>query len=381
VNSPKENRNMALNSSMAEALRLTRSGNLMEATAMIQAALGAGDSVFTPPTGKAVGGLIDLLPDQGVWRAGASPEPRREATPSGVDSVDARARFEEQVYRGSEGSMSYRLYRPAQATAGMPLVVMLHGCTQSPEDFARGTGMNRLADEFGFLVAYPQQSQSANLQKCWNWFKPGDQQRDRGEPALLAGITRDVMATHDVDPSRVYVAGLSAGGAAAAIMAAEYPDIYAAVGIHSGLACGVARDLPSALAAMKRGGAAGTTRAKGRFVPVITFHGDRDATVHEVNSREIIAAASAAAGVPLDIRIQEGRSKSGRPFTQRSSVGPEGTVLIEQWTIGGSGHAWSGGDPAGSYTDPSGPEASREMVRFFLEQKRPSSSCGDSAPA
>ena len=267
--------------------------------------------------------------------------------------------------------MSYMLYRPANAAAGMPLVVMLHGCTQSPEDFARGTGMNSLADELGFLVAYPRQSQSANPQKCWNWFKPGDQQRDRGEPALLAGIARQVIAENRADPERVYVAGLSAGGAAAAIMAAEYPDVFAAVGIHSGLACGAARDLPSAMMAMQRGGgAAGAAQAGRRFVPVITFHGDRDATVHEVNSREIVAAASAAAGVPLQVRVEQGRSPSGRSFTRELSVAPDGKVVIEQWTIAGSGHAWSGGHSAGSYTDPSGPEASREMVRFFLDHRR-----------
>jgi poly(hydroxyalkanoate) depolymerase family esterase len=253
---------------------------------------------------------------------------------------------------------------------GMPLVVMLHGCTQSPEDFARGTDMNRLADAFGFLVAYPQQSQAANPQKCWNWFRPGDQQRDKGEPALLAGITREVIARHGVDADRVYIAGLSAGGAAAAIMASEYPDIYAAVGVHSGLACGAARDLSSALAAMQRGsGKAATARAGGHFVPVITFHGDRDATVHAKNSEEIVAAACAAADVPLSLDIEEG-DRSGRRYRRESHSDPQGTVVIEQWTVSGAGHAWSGGDRAGSYADPKGPDASREMVRFFLERRR-----------
>jgi poly(hydroxyalkanoate) depolymerase family esterase len=359
MNANKESR-MALRSSIAEALRLTRSGNLMEATALIQAALGSGEPVAAPPEAGAGNGLIDLMPEQGVWRAKAAPQPAGgvdEVGPGDAENTAARPLFEEQVYRGREGSMSYKLYRPAGATAGMPLVVMLHGCTQSPEDFARGTGMNRLADEFGFLVAYPRQTQAANAQKCWNWFKPEDQQQ--------------VMSQHGIDPARVYVAGLSAGGAAAAIMAAEYPDLYAAAGIHSGLACGAARDLPSALMAMKRGGGASAeARANRRFVPTITFHGDRDGTVHEVNSREIIAAASAAAGEPLKIRTEQGRSPSGRSFTRTRSLNAQGRVVIEQWTIGGSGHAWSGGDPAGSYTDPSGPEASREMVRFFLDQRR-----------
>ena len=363
---------MALNSSMAEAFALTRSGNLMEATAMIQAALGAAAPGAAQPAGQTAGPIIDLVPKSVTIHAKglAGLAPAGRGGEGGSSETDGEA-FREHVYRGPAGSMGYRLYRPEKVTPGMPLIVMLHGCTQSPEDFARGTGMNRLADEFGFLVAYPRQTQSANPQKCWNWFKPGDQQRDQGEPALLAGMTREIIAEHQVDPSRVYVAGLSAGGAAAAIMAAEYPDIFAAAGIHSGLACGSARDLPSALMAMKRGGGgAAHSRSKRGFVPVITFHGDRDTTVHEVNSQEIVAAASAAAGVPLEVRTVEGRSKSGRSFRQEASTDPSGKVLIEHWTIEGSGHAWSGGDPAGSYTDPSGPEASREMVRFFLDKRR-----------
>ena len=326
----------------------------MEATALLQGTFG-GASPAAPTPAAADDDLIDLVRDGDVWRAEAAP-------------ASAQGRFEEQSWRGPAGAISYMLYRPANAAAGMPLVVMLHGCTQSPEDFARGTGMNRLADELGFFVAYPRQSQSANPQKCWNWFKPADQQRDRGEPALLAGVTRAVIAEHGIDPARVYVAGLSAGGAAAAIMAAEYPDIFAAVGIHSGLACGSAQDLPSAMMAMKRGAAATPTAR--RFVPVITFHGDRDSTVHEVNSQQIIDAASSAAGVKLEVRVEEGRSASGRRFTRKISTNPAGAGLIEQWTIEGSGHAWSGGDAAGSYTDPSGPEASREMMRFFLTHRR-----------
>jgi poly(hydroxyalkanoate) depolymerase family esterase len=359
---------MALSDSMAEVLRLTRSGKLMEATALLQGGPGASAPGDTPSPGGRGDTLIDLVSDGGVWRAkptpaaaGAAPRPDKAAAPT------EQGGFEEQSWSGREGTITYKLYHPANATAGMPLVVMLHGCTQSPEDFARGTGMNALADELGFFVAYPRQTASANAQKCWNWFKPGDQQRDRGEPALLAGITRHVVAEHAIDPARVYVAGLSAGGAAAAIMAAEYPDIYAAAGIHSGLACGAARDLPSAMMAMQRGG---TARKQERFVPVITFHGDRDTTVAEANSQQIIAAASAAAGMPLEVRVEEGRSPSGRRFTRKVSTDTAGVARIEQWTVEGSGHAWSGGDAGGSYTDPSGPEASREMLRFFLAQRR-----------
>jgi poly(hydroxyalkanoate) depolymerase family esterase len=359
---------MALNSAMAEALRLTRSGNLMEATALLQSAFNGDAPAARPPA--STGPVIDLVPERVSTQprnAEAAGAGRAQSAPSG--KTPTQGSFDQREYRGSEGAMGYRLYRPANVAAGMPLVVMLHGCTQSPEDFAVGTGMNRLAEEFGFLVAYPRQNPSANPQKCWNWFKPGDQRRGMGEPALIAAVTQQVIAEHGVDPARVYVAGLSAGGAAAAIMAAEYPDLFAAVGIHSGLACGAASDLPSALMAMKRGSGAG--KGNGRsFVPVITFHGDRDTTVHEVNSREIVAAASAAAGVPVKVQVEEGRSATGRHYVRELSVDPAGNVLIEQWTIRSAGHAWSGGDASGSYTDPSGPEASREMVRFFLTKER-----------
>lgn len=361
---------MPLQKSMAEALRLTRSGNLLEATALIQTALGSA-TPLSPTTPKASGDVIPLVPERALLRAPGENEPRSPAKPTPqARETDARAKFEARTWRGGQGQMTYWLYRPAKAAANSPLVVMLHGCTQSPQDFARGTGMNMLADEQGFLVAYPQQSPAANPQKCWNWFRPGDQQRDRGEPAQLAGITHQIIADHAVDPDRVYIAGLSAGGATAAIMAEQYPDLFAAVGIHSGLACGAARDLPSALAAMQRGGAPARHRpASHPFVPVITFHGNRDATVNEANSRQIVAAASATSPQALMVRAAKGCSKSGRFYAKAQHVDAQGTVMIEQWTIEGLGHAWSGGHASGSYTDPSGPDASRAMIEFFLTKR------------
>lgn len=349
-------------SSMAEALRLTRAGDLAAATALLRGALDGGCA--TAPIGRMPpSGVIDLEAEHG-----ASSSSRDQA---GLRLASSVGRFEALRHAGPAGSIDYMLYRPAAAAPGMPLVVMLHGCTQSPEDFARGTAMNLLAEEIGFLVAYPRQTQKANPQKCWNWFRPGDQERGRGEPALIAGLTRDVLIAERADAAQVYVAGLSAGGAAAAIMAAAYPDMFAAVGIHSGLACGAARDLPSALSAMKMGAARGlTSNPTGeRFVPVITFHGDRDGTVHEANARGIVAAATAAASVPITVEVETGAA-GGRRYTRAYSRDGAGRVLIEQWTIAGTGHAWSGGDPAGSYADAAGPDASREMIRFFLDHAR-----------
>jgi poly(hydroxyalkanoate) depolymerase family esterase len=251
-----------------------------------------------------------------------------------------------------------------------PLLVMLHGCTQDPDDFALGTGMNLLAEEQGFLVAYPRQPASANRSACWNWFDRKDQMRGEGEPCIIAGITRAIMTEYDIDAKRVYVAGLSAGGAMALVMSATYPELYAAAGVHSGLAYGLATDLPSAFAAM--GGntspeamAQGKTRPNGARVRTIVFHGECDPTVHPSNAGLIVA--DACAGFPGAAQeTQHGRSAGGRAYTRTSIRDARGVVYVEHWAIEGLAHAWSGGRPEGSYTDPDGPDASREMLRFFL---------------
>jgi poly(hydroxyalkanoate) depolymerase family esterase len=245
---------------------------------------------------------------------------------------------------------------------------MLHGCTQSPDDFAAGTRMNELAEEKIFLVAYPAQVQSANFSKCWNWFNPGDQQRDQGEPSLIAGITRQIMRDFPVEPGRVYIAGLSAGGAAAATMGSTYPDLYAAVGVHSGLARGAASDIPSAFAAMRRGRSP-VVREHGRSggaVPTIVFHGDCDTTVNPVNGDQVIAQSKAAAD--LRTTVSRGEAPGGISYTRTVQSDESGRPILEQWVLHGAGHAWSGGSSAGSYIEPRGPDASREMMRFFLQR-------------
>lgn len=351
---------------MAEATRLTREGRLTNAVDIIQSLLGARSGkapAATPPAHA----IIDLIPVE-IAKSKVGGEPKKEPTPA-RRSAPARGSFLRKSFSAGSVNLPYWLYVPARETKDLPLVVMLHGCTQSGEDFARGTRMNELAAELGFVVAYPEQISAANAQKCWNWFRPGDQQRDRGEPAAIAGLTREIVADLDLDAGRVFVAGLSAGGAAAAIMSATYPDLYSAAGIHSGLACGSARDLPSALMAMNGRGASAPARGH-RFVPVITFHGDRDPTVQEVNSRRIISEATAALSEAVTTEVQKAAPSSRHAYTREVSKNSDGRVVIEQWTIHGAGHAWGGGDPSGSYTDPKGPDASREMVRFFLASGR-----------
>ncbi|MFC0251598.1 extracellular catalytic domain type 1 short-chain-length polyhydroxyalkanoate depolymerase [Massilia consociata] len=277
--------------------------------------------------------------------------------------------FSSGSYTNEAGTRDYKLYVPStladQPASPVGLVVMLHGCTQNPDDFAHGTQMNALAEELQCLVVYPAQSQGANASRCWNWFNETDQQRDRGEPSIIAGITRDIMARHPVDPAQVYVAGLSAGGAMATIMGTLYPDLYAAVGVHSGLPFASARDLPSALAAMK--GDFRRSQAPGRTVPIIVFHGDRDTTVHPANGDELVAQVRARGA--RKTAVEPGQVPNGHAYTRTMHQHDDGTVHAEHWLIHGAGHAWSGGNARGSYTDGKGPDASREMMRFFRTRR------------
>jgi poly(hydroxyalkanoate) depolymerase family esterase len=400
---------------MLEATRLTREGRLHEAMAVLRDALAArpaspvapeapnrtppvldmvapspatGDAWTVRQSGKAkaastrismsrtrvpdaLRGFLDRL-SQGVGTRGldglVGPTVVRAPPP-----MPDGARFDERSYANAAGSRVYKLYVPSGYHGQvLPLVVMLHACTQSPDDFAAGTRMNDLAEEQMFLVVYPAQAQSANASRCWNWFKAGDQERDKGEPSLIAGITRQIIRDFPVEPGRVYIAGLSAGGAAAAIMGSTYPDLYAAIGVHSGLACGVASDIPSAFAAMRQGQFPARDEShqharSGGAVPTIVFHGDRDTIVNPLNGDQVIAQAKAAA--VLQTTVSRGEAPGKIRFTRTVQADDDGRPMLEQWVLHGAGHAWSGGSLAGSYTEPRGPDASREMMRFFLEHR------------
>lgn len=355
---------------LMKATRLTAAGRLGEATSLVRSALsgqGAG------PPQSAAGPTIDMerAAGSGRWSApDLRPARAKRAPAAGENILPAGARFDEHVHAGPFGTRTYKLYVPSRAAdTALPLLVMLHGCTQSPDDFAVGTRMNALAEERGFLVAYPAQTKAANPARCWNWFNGQDQHRDAGEPAILAGLTREIIRDRRVDPARVFAAGLSAGGAAAAILGAAYPDLFAAIGVHSGLACGAARDVSSALAAMRHGSQTAETlghQPGGRPVRAIVFHGDRDSTVNVLNGERVMAQFGAPTGSG-DAQTTEGVSPGGLAYTRRVLAGADRRAAVEHWLVHGAGHAWSGGNAAGSFTEPRGPDASREMLRFFLE--------------
>jgi len=404
---------------MRRATELVRGRNVLEATRLIQRALSgqgradpAGDTplesprLTAPPPGasqaadavepsrreartagaretpaeapaaqrmrRPLGEVLKLLRQADLPRFGGGPAPMpglRKARP--VPAPDGAA-YLTRTFACEAGSRDYKVYVPSSAKGrALPLIVMLHGCTQNPDDFALGTGMNRLAEEHGFIVAYPGQPASANPSACWNWFSLAHQMRDQGEPSIIAGVTRAVAAEFSVDPARVYVAGLSAGGAMAAIMSATYPELYAAAGIHSGLAYGAAADLPSALAAMRgasspaapAAGKSGREGPQGR-VRTIVFHGRNDKTVDPSNAEAILAGLRA--GLTDHAHETHEGLAGGRAYKRTVVTDARGVPHVERWAVEGLGHAWSGGSPEGSFTDRQGPDASREMLRFFL---------------
>ena len=366
-----------------EAARLATTGRVTEAAALLKRTIGEASKQGKPqlaPDGgmsllpNAVQGLLDRfgIGELSPRRAWSSPGPT--AQPS---SRSEQGEFLLRNVSNGAGSRPYKLYVPTGYRGSpLPLIVMLHGCTQTPDDFAAGTRMNAAAEAENCFVAYPGQTAAANQSKCWNWFNPDDQRRDRGEPSLIADMTYQIMRDYAIDPRRVYIAGLSAGGAAAAIMGSAYPELYAAIGVHSGLACGAAHDVASAFMAMRKGGSAPmrgrSLAADGAddFVPTIVFHGDRDTTVHPTNGEDVVAQLLQAQSAKPQRIVEEGRVPGGHSFTRIVFRGSDGISVSEQWIVHGAGHSWSGGSPAGSYTDPSGPDATREMLRFFLEHPR-----------
>jgi poly(hydroxyalkanoate) depolymerase family esterase len=399
--------NMDFANGMRAAMRLMQANKLMQATRVIQSALSGreqpaplaeqaktlraierpvidltAETVEPEATSILEGSAsiapgLSLPPRAVLWTHGDVGLPRlnldalKVARPTKIVEVPDGAQFLSRSFACAAGSRDYKLYIPRNLRDGRrALLVMLHGGTQDGDDFAVGTRMNERAEEHGFIVAYPVQPKAANASLCWNWFMPEHQKRGRGEPAIIAGITREIVANYDVDPKLVFVAGLSAGGAMAMVMAATYPEIYAAVGVHSGLAYEAASDLPSAFAAMRgsagsrgrrsrkpRGGAADVPRLR-----TIVFHGDADNIVHPSNAVGIVGASK----VGERVERAETRSSDGRTYTRTVIRDQSGAAVVEDWLLHGSGHAWSGGSAEGSYTDPRGPDASGEMLRFFF---------------
>jgi len=391
-----------IRASLAAAGLDTTSGPMRGVTDTIRRALAASGMPMKEAVAVARGQVIDVVARVVTDRTeparaqGVQPEDVRHTAdgerarrPPMAEPPAAVGTFETSEYANRAGARSYKLYVPARVGALPPLLVMLHGCTQSADDFAAGTRMNRLADEHGLLVVYPEQASGANASKCWNWFKAQDQVRDAGEPSLIAGIVREVAARHGVDTRRIFVAGLSAGAAMAVILGQTYPELFTAVGAHSGLPYRSAHDIPSAMAVMKggRSGMAGLTGSKGlqpvpgqddarqrqiaQAVPTIVFHGDRDHTVQLSNGITIVQQASdahsaAARGAPLRVSTQRGSRPGGRRYSRTVHADAAGRTRVECWTVHGAGHAWAGGSDSGSCTDASGPDASAEMLRFFL---------------
>ena len=410
-------RNNALQLGMREAMRQMRSGGLHQATATIQRTLqgltpNASASAFPADDEDAIEGSFYVVPadalppptsneaykkeahakettvpfrarDGRQWRF-AKPLHQPDLTPTQRSDEKSNGQFISGSYSNPAGTRAYKLYIPSgYAGRILPLLVMLHGCTQGPDDFAAGTCMNSFAEEHHCFVLYPAQAPSANPNKCWNWYETAHQQCGQGEPSIIAGLTRHISSSYAVDRNRIYIAGLSAGGAMAAIMGRTYPDLYAAIGVHSGLPYAAAHDLPSAFAAMNQMGAPigrqrNTSRATAtqRFVPTIVFHGNMDKTVHPRNGDEVITQSATLYSCndtdtkeEPQVTLRRGQVPNGHAYTRAVYRNASGQALLEQWRIEDAGHAWSGGSPRGSYTDPKGPSASREMIRFFYENK------------
>lgn len=320
--------------------------------------------VAQPKAGRSLGIVLKEL------RAAQSLLPSTQAGANTAEifpEVPIGAQYLSRTHQSAAGSRGYKLYRPASQPRPRGLILLLHGCNQTPDDFAVGTHMNVVAEKHGLAIAYPAQTRHDNAASCWNWFKPANQMRGSGEPEILASLARKLMKEFSLDRTCVFVAGLSAGGAMAATLADLYPDVFSAAGIHSGLARGTAHDMLSAMAAMNSGKPPGVAAplapASAGLVRRIVFHGDADTTVNASNAAHIVAAALGDQANPTKVST---RSMLGRRYTRSDFAAPDGKILLELWMLEGAGHAWSGGRAAGSFTDQRGPNASGQMVRFFL---------------
>ena len=408
----------SLTRNLLKATGLTRIGRLMDATRLIQRALlgntpaarpqrkpvfnATGDSRADRTANSKAGSsskgtakaVLDtqadtiILPWPGSAVQPAAPGKINEpAAPGSVGRQQPHPDFSEQKFAFAGLTYPYRLFVPKLTDAGaqaagrerMPLVVLLHGCKQDALDFSKGTAMNTLAGTEQCLVLYPEQISRANAQMCWNWFEPGHQQEGTGEPGMIAALTRQVLATdfngRRADPARVYIAGLSAGGAMAAVVAGLHPELFTALGVHSGLPAGAATNILTAFRAMRSGGQGQGASA----LPTIVFHGDSDTTVHPSNGENIAGDALAALNKarPALTKTQTSSYPKGdradrndKPLERTRYVNEADKSFVEYWSINNGPHAWSGGSKEGSYTDPDGPSASKAMLAFFLQHKK-----------
>ncbi len=374
---------------MRHATHLIRTQGPRAATQFIQGLFRSGAPTARPGAAP-VGDRADEHLAQFEDAHGPIAKLERCAADAPAELLSEGGQFLSGRFSNEAGARNYKLYVPAgYVGAPLPLVVMLHGCTQDPDDFATGTRANRWADNRRCLVAYPEQTQRANSHRCWNWFRPQDQGPGRGEPAIIAGITKQVIDEYQIDERRVYVAGLSAGGAMAAIVGQAYPELFAAIGVHSGVLVGAAHDLPSAFALMKTGqprpaphamgqrARSSSTHSSRRVVPLIVLHGDADRTVNPANAKRLIENAvathhSMSAGSRLQVSLQTvGETYDCHGYRRTKHTAANGASMIEQWEIRGAGHAWSGGDAAGSYTSGRGPDATKVMLDFFDQHVAP----------
>jgi poly(hydroxyalkanoate) depolymerase family esterase len=299
--------------------------------------------------------------------------------------------WQEYLYNGPAGSRLYSVYTPVSYRVGtaVPLLVMLHGCAQTAGNLATGTHMNRLADEYNFVVAYPQQTRDYNRTLCWHWYSPAHQSRGSGEPAIIAGIVQEIEHTSarwTIDRRRVYVAGASAGAAMSVILGATYPNLFAAIGVHSGAEYRATSSFGGVLGVGQRGGPDPLQQGKAaydamgsfaRVVPTIVFQGTRDFVVRPINGEQVIQqwmqTNALASGRTYNVSFNHpasaisGRVPDGHSYTVYTWKDSHGNEIQQYWKVMGLGHAWSGGSSGVPYTDPKGPDAGLVMYTFFMK--------------